>query len=180
MSRTTCLRAVALGLAGGLSGTVVMDLAVAGVFTAMGLPVGSSFGFIGDTAALGLAILGIHVAGGILLGTAMHYLIGLVLGVAFGLVASAERAPRIDTSKRGVLFGILYIEVVSLPILATAPILRTMTLSETAQWLGLSFAMHMVCGAVLGLVMSHGLRRPDRARGRHERSLRGRDRAGLA
>lgn len=51
-----------------------------------------------------------------------------------------------------------YMELMSQPILATAPIILKMTASETLQWFGVSFAMHLIWGVVLGAVVSYGLR----------------------
>jgi hypothetical protein len=141
-----------------------MGLVTVGLFSALGAPEGYPFAFIGDAAARFFIILGVDAAVGVALGTVVHYLIGLALGGLSGLLVSLAGAPRVGTARRGVELGVLYIELVSLPILATAPILREMTLLATLQWLGLSFAMHLICGAVLGLVMSRWLHPGERAR----------------
>jgi len=96
--------------------------------------------------------------GGVPLGAVVHYLTGLTLGVIFGAAVSRSNALRVDSTKKGVGLGILYTEVSSLPILATAPLILKMTASDTAQWFGVSFIMHLVYGAVLGVVVSYGLR----------------------
>jgi len=54
--------------------------------------------------------------------------------------------------------GILYVEIMSLPMLAAAALILQMTAAETAQWFGISFVMHLVYGLVLGLVVRQGLR----------------------
>ena len=54
--------------------------------------------------------------------------------------------------------GILYVEIMSLPMLAAAALILQMTAAETAQWFGVSFVMHLVYGLVLGLVVRQGLR----------------------
>jgi NhaP-type Na+/H+ or K+/H+ antiporter len=43
----------------------------------------------------------------------------------------------------------------SLPLLAIAANILGMTASETAQWFGISFIMHLVYGGVLGVVVSY-------------------------
>jgi hypothetical protein len=151
-------RGLVLGVAGGLAGTVVMDLILIGTLWVVGLPPVVGFSTIGDTAAGVLALLGIEVVGGTPLGAAMHYLMGLVLGGAFGAAISRMDMRRPVTVKKGVALGAVYIEILSQPILALSPLVLPMTASETLQWFGVSAAMHLIWGIVLGLVVSHGLR----------------------
>ena len=154
----TFAQAMALGLFGGLAGTVVMDLVLAGLFSAVGMPTDLTFSFIGDTAAIFFSRIGLFVSGGVPLGAGVHYLIGPMLGLIFGGVVFRVPALKGASLPRGTLLGILYIEIISQPILMTAPVLRSMTGSEALQWFGLSFFMHLICGAVLGLVVNYGLR----------------------
>lgn len=146
------------GLVGGLVGTVVMDLVLMGLSVMIGLPAVASFSTIGDTAAGFFALLGLEIAGGIPLGAAVHYLLGLVLGAIFGVAVSQIDALRLTSPKKGVVLAVLYIEIVSQPILATTPLILHMTATETWQWFGISAIMHMIWGIVLGLVVSYGLR----------------------
>jgi hypothetical protein len=147
-----------LGLVGGLVGTIVMDLVLIGTLSAAGLPPVISFSTIGDTAAGCFALIGIDVAGGFPLGAVVHYLLGLVLGAVFGAAVSRVDTLRPDTVKKGVVLAVLFIEILSQPILATSPIILKMTASDTVQWFGISAAMHLIWGVVLGLVVSYGLR----------------------
>ncbi len=102
-------------------------------------------------------MIGFDLAGGVPLGAVMHYLIGPVLGVIFGATVSQVDALRVNTVKKSIVLGILYTQVTSQPILAAAPIILKMTASETLQWFGVSFVMHLVWGVVLGLVVSYGV-----------------------
>jgi hypothetical protein len=149
---------IAVGLIGGLAGTIVMDLFGVGVFLVMGGPATISFAIIGDAAAAFFSVTGIDMAGGAPLGAVLHYLIGLALGIIFGAAMSRIGALHASSVKKGVGLGILFVEVMSLPMLATAATLLGMTASETAQYFGTSFVMHLVFGSVLGLVVSCGLR----------------------
>jgi len=92
------------------------------------------------------------------LGALLHYLIGLALGVLFGAAVARIAALRMDSPKKAVGMGILYVEIMSLPMLAAAALILQMTAAETAQWFGVSFVMHLVYGLVLGLVVRQGLR----------------------
>jgi hypothetical protein len=150
-------RGAGLGVAGGLAGTVAMDLAMFGTFWALGLPPVAGFPIIGDTAAGFFALLGIHVAGGLPLGMAVYYLLGAVLGGAYGAAVSRVDALRTDTTKKDVIRAVVYIEVLSQPIAATAPIILKMAAPEALIWLGMSAAMHLIWGIVLGIVVSCGL-----------------------
>jgi len=56
------------------------------------------------------------------------------------------------------VLAILYVEILSQPILATTPILLKMTAHETLQWFSVSFVMHFMLAVVLGVIVSYGLR----------------------
>ena len=157
VSNVTLARGMVLGLVGGVVGTIVMDLVLIGTSLAAGLPAVIGFSTIGDTAAGFFALLGIDMAGGLPLGAAAHYLLGLVLGALFGAAVSRVDVLRTDTVKKGVMLAVVYIEILSQPILATSPILLKMTASETLQWFGVSAVMHLIWGVVLGIVVSYGL-----------------------
>ena len=148
---------IVVGLIGGLVGTIVMDLFGLGMFLVMGGPATISFSIIGDAAAGFFSMMGLAMTGGAPLGAVLHYMIGLALGVVFGAAVSRVNALRVDSTKKGVGLGILYVEAMSLPMLATAAIILQMTASETTQWFGLSFVMHLVYGGVLGIVVNRGV-----------------------
>lgn len=158
-SVSSATKSIVVGFIGGLVGTIVMDLFGVGLFLIMGGPASLSVSIIGDAAAGFLSILGIKVAGGALLGALLHYLIGLGLGGFFGAAAFRMNAFRVDSIKKGIGLGVVYVELASLPMLATASVVLRMTASETTRWFGISFVMHLVYGLVLGGVVSYGLRR---------------------
>jgi len=56
------------------------------------------------------------------------------------------------------VLGVLYAEIVSQPILALSPLLLEMTAADTVQWFTISAAMHALWGAILGAIVSYGLR----------------------
>jgi len=151
-------RGIIAGCIGGLLGTVVMDLFGGGLFRAMGGPASLSFAVIGDAAAAFCAMFGISAAGGMPLGALLHYLIGPAFGALFGALVSRVAVLRLDSRKKAVGLGILYVEIMSQPLLAAAAWVLHMTAAETAQWFGISFVMHLVYGLVLGLVTHYGLR----------------------
>ena len=158
MSHVALARGMGWGLLGGWVGTVVMDLILMGALSAVGLPALTCFSIVGSTAARFFSILGIEMAGGAPLGAAAHYLVGPVVGAIFGAAVAQVDALPVDTLKKSLVLAVLYVEILGQPILATTPILLKMTATETLQWFGVSFVMHLVYGAVLGLVVSCGLR----------------------
>ncbi len=154
----TPARGTGWGVIGGFAGTFVMDLFLTGALSAVGLPALTCFSIVGDTAASFFAIIGVEMVGGIPLGVAAHYLIGPAIGALFGAVVTKVDALRVDSLKKSVILAVLYVEILSQPLLATTPILLKMTASETFLWYGGSFLMHLVAGAVLGLAIYYGLR----------------------
>lgn len=147
-------RHIVWGLAGGLVGTIAMDLFGAGLFLIMGQPMNLSFSIIGDAAAGFLAMLGQTVAGGAPLGAVLHYLIGLGLGGLLGAAVARIAAWPADSVLKGVGLGILYVEIMSQPLLAAAAVILRMTTTETLLWFGVSIVMHLVYGLILGVAVS--------------------------
>lgn len=146
------------GSVAGLVATIVIDLVTMGVLPLMGLPAEGGFSVIGDTAAGFFSLLGIDVAGGVPLGVLLHYVIGLALGALFGAAVTRIDALRLSSIKKSVGLGILYTEIISLPILVLPPIILKWTAPETIQWFAFSVFMHAIWGIVLGLVVRYGLR----------------------
>jgi hypothetical protein len=151
-------RGIIVGLAGGLAGTIAMHVFGVGIFLVMGQPTSISFSIIGDAVASFFTRLGIELAGGAPLGMVVFYLLGLALGVTFVVLVLRIDAFRLDSIKKGVGLGILYVEVLSLPLLAMATLVLNMTAAATALWFGVSVVMHLAYGAVMGAVVSYGLR----------------------
>jgi hypothetical protein len=154
----TLTTGMAWGLMGGLVGTMVMDVLLMGALSVAGLPAFTCFSIVGDTAARFFSMLGIETAGGVLSGVATHYLVGPLVGALFGAVVAQVYTLRAFTPKKGIIFAVLFVEILAQPILASTPILLKMTAAETLLWFGGSFVMHFVFGIVLGAVLSYGLR----------------------
>ena len=157
-------KGLVLGLVASLVANIVIDLIMMGYLLFRGQPADGGFAVIGDTAAGFFSLLGIDVAGGVLLGLVWHYLIGFALGVIFGAAVTRIDALRLNSMKKGVGLGLLYTEVISLPILVLPPIILKWTASETAELLGFYLIMHAMWGIILGVVVSYGLRSARAAR----------------
>jgi hypothetical protein len=154
---TSLLKGLGWGTIGGIAGTLAMDLTLMGVLAAFGLPALTCFSIVGDTAAHFFSMQNVGVTGIILLGVATHYTVGPLIGAIFGLLLTRVKALRVCNRIKCILLGILYVEILSQPLLATTPILLKMTAAATLQWYGGSFFMHMIAGAVLGAVVGRGL-----------------------
>ena len=154
MRNDALTKAIVWGLISGFVGTIVMDLIIAGLFLLVGMPVDLIYSFIGDVAQNFFLRIGINAAGGVPLGAFIHFFLGLALGGLFGALVTQVRALRLHSLKKGVLLGMLYIEIASQPILVTAPLLREMTTADIVQWYGLSTVMHLIYGMFLGGVLS--------------------------
>jgi hypothetical protein len=146
------------GFIGGFAGTLVMDLFLMGVFVSVQLPPLLCFSIVGDTMARFFSIMGIELAGGVLPGIATHYVVGPIFGILYGAAVAIAPARYKSTRRKCVMASLLYVEILSQPLLATAPILLKMTTREILQWYAGGFVMHLLMGAVLGLVVAYGLR----------------------
>jgi hypothetical protein len=135
-----------------------MDLFLMGVFVSVQLPPLLCFSIVGDTMARFFSIIGIELAGGVLPGIATHYVAGPIFGILYGAAVAIAPARYKGTRRKCVMASVLYVEILSQPLLATAPILLKMTTQALLQWYVGGFVMHMVMGSVLGLIVAYGLR----------------------
>ena len=146
------------GLIGGLAGTMIMDLVLMGTLSAVGLPALTCFSIVGNTVVRFFSIQSTEIAYAIQLGVITHYLVGPLFGAIFGMLVARVEALRVNTLTKSILLAIIYIEILSQPMLATTPILLKMTIPATLQWYGGSFIMHLLMAVVLGSVVGYGLR----------------------
>jgi hypothetical protein len=145
------------GLIAGLVGTMIMDIVLMEALSLAGLPALTCFSIVGNTVASLSAKMGFETAGGVPLGIAAHYLIGPAVGAIYGAAAFRIEALRMGNLKKSILFAVLYIEILSQPILALTPVLLKMTTPQTIKWFSGSFVMHFIWGVVVGAVVNYGL-----------------------
>ncbi len=157
-TNVTLRRGIGWGMIGGLTGTMLMDLLLMGGLIAAGLPALSCFSIVGETVARFFSLLGIQLAGFVPLGVVTHYLVGPLVGAIFGAAISRFAVLQVNSLKKGIAMAVIYVEIISQPVLITTPLLLKMTAAETLQWFGISFAMHLLVGVVLGTFVSFKLR----------------------
>jgi len=172
MATTTWTKGAMIGLLAGLAATIAIDVLTMAVLPLTGAPGTGGFILIGDTAAAFFAGIGVHLAGGVPLGLFFHYIIGIALGGLFGGVVSRAAALRTASRLKMAGLGVLYTELISIPIVILPPIILKMAKPDIIQWLGFCVVMHGIFGVVLGLVVSYGLRAPVRARPAAARPVR--------
>ncbi len=169
--RAPLSRGIAWGLLGGLAGTLVMDLVLMGGFAALGLPATTCFALVGDTIGRFFSLDGVDMAVSVRLGILTHYLVGPTIGAIFGAIVARSAGLRAGTLKKILLVAIVYVEILSQPLLATTPILLKMNLPLILQWYGGSFVVHMIVGIILGAVVSRGLRQAPASRSKQVESV---------
>ena len=151
------------GFLGGLAGTLFMDLLLMSALLVLRQPAVLCFSIVGDTVSRFFAVLGAQVAGGVPTGVVTHYVVGPLFGILFGALVTGWDALRVTSVKKCILLAVVYVEVLSQPILVTTPILLKMTTPETLQWYGGAFVMHLLLAVVLGVIVGYGLRSAHRA-----------------
>jgi hypothetical protein len=151
------LHTLAWGMLGGGAGTLAMELVMVCTLPLAGLPALTCFSIVGDTLARFFAGFGMKITGGTPTGIAVHYATGIALGALFGLLVTRVAAFRLGSLKRNLFIAVLYVEILSQPILAPTPILLKMTAPDALQWYGLAFFAHFILALVLGAVAGYGL-----------------------
>lgn len=157
VDRAPLTRGMGWGLIGGLAGTMVMDVLLMGVLWVVRLPIVLCFSLVGDTMAKFFSLLGVELSGGIVTGVVTHYVIGPLVGILFGTILAKVPALRVDTMKKCIIASILYVEILSQPLLAMAPLLLKMDKLTVILWFGGSVFMHLVLAVVLGSIVGGGL-----------------------
>jgi hypothetical protein len=131
-----------------------MYLFGAGIFALLGWPVNTSHEIIGNSAAAFFAKLGVELPGGAWLGVRLYYLIGLSMGLIFGLAVAWLEPLRRSSLWKKMGLGILYVEVLSVPLLIAGAYALRMKPADAALWFAISSVMHLVYGLVLGAITS--------------------------
>jgi hypothetical protein len=152
------LRGFGWGSFGGLIGTIIMDMLFMGFLLAFSQPVTLCFSIVGDTVSQFLAMFRLQLAGGVTTGVAAHYVIGPLVGILFGIFVMRLPALRAGSLKKITIAAFVYVEILSQPILAMTPAFLKMTVSETIQWFGGAFVMHLILAVVLALIVWYGFR----------------------
>jgi hypothetical protein len=135
-----------------------MDIVLMGALSAVQYPTFLCFSIVGDTVSRFFSVLGMQITGGISTGVAAHYMIGPLVGLIFGAAVAKFPTLREGSLKKRTIAAVLFVEILSQPLLATTPILLKMTPSVIVLWFGGSLVMHLVFGIVLGVIVGNGLR----------------------
>jgi hypothetical protein len=133
----------------------IMYLFGASIFALLGWPASTSFTIIGDSAAAFYTKLGVALDGGSSLGMQLYFLIGLTLGAVLSVAIAGLEPLHLAPPKKRVVLSILYVEVMSLPLLAAGTLALKMSVTDALLWFGISFIMHLVYGLVLGIVTNY-------------------------
>lgn len=152
------LRGIRWGFIGGLVSTLIMDLVLMGVLSAIGISTFSCFSIIGETMSSIFALSGIEITGGILSGIVAHYVIGPVVGIIFGSMMVKFNEHRVRSLRKNILIAFVFVQILSQPLLASSAILLEMTTTLTVLWFTVSFMMHSILAIILGEVVVRGLR----------------------
>jgi hypothetical protein len=144
------------GWIGGLVGTLVMDLILIVILTIAGMPAFTCFSIVGETIMHFFLWQGMNNASVTQLGMAIHYGIGPIIGVIIGLLYVKRRTVLTISLKRSVLFAIIFVEILSQPLLVASPILLKMTSDIILLWYIGSTVMHLLAGVVLGSIIFYG------------------------
>jgi hypothetical protein len=137
------IRVIPFGLAGGLLGTILMDVVMVLTFIMTGQPADAFFSMVGE-----------KFSDGPLVGIAVHNMVGLTGGFVFSLLVVKMQALRIDSRRKGLELGI-----------AAGALTIPLGCIPLAIWLGqpivlvIAFSMlpHLVWGTVLGLTIGYGI-----------------------
>lgn len=156
--RFTLAKGILWGLLGGLAGTLLMDLILMGILVLAGLPALTCFAIVGDTVARFFSLLGSAMVGSEATGILTHYVIGPAIGGIFGALVAGVRGLRTVTLKKCIWLSVLYVEILSQPLLLMSVLLLEMKGSVIAAWYGGAFVMHFLMGIIVAEFVWRGLK----------------------
>ena len=84
--------------------------------------------------------------------------VGAPLPCGSSTLVARVAALRVNTLKKSIILAMIYVEILSQPILATTPILLKMAAPQILRWYGGSFGMHLIFALVQGAGVGYGLR----------------------
>jgi hypothetical protein len=154
--KITFPRGILTGICGGLAGTAAMQVFGTGIFTILGWETNTSYRIIGDSAAAFFSGIGIRLPGGPAFGILLYYLIGLAMGGMLGVGIVYWEPVQRAYQRHGVILSVIYVEVLSIPLLAAGAFSLQMSAVTAGLWFSISFVMHLVYGIVLGIGMNIG------------------------
>jgi hypothetical protein len=137
------LKGIGFGIVGGLVGTVLMDVVMVMTFIIAGQPADLFFSMVGEKLGYGA-----------LVGIAVHNLVGLTGGFVFSLLVLNINALRIDSRRKGLLFGIAA-GALTIP-LGCIPLAIWLN-QAILDVIAFSLLPHLVWGTIVGWTVGYGL-----------------------
>jgi hypothetical protein len=99
--------------------------------------------------------LGIALVGGVALGVRLYFLIGLLFGASLGIAIAGIEPLRHLSAIKKVGVNVLFVGVMSLPLLAAGSLALKMSAVSAGLWFSISFVMHLVYGLVSGVIICY-------------------------
>ncbi len=152
------VRSIGLGVVAGLASTLIMDLCMMAIPGMLGLGATYCFSAVGDTVARFFSTLSIQMTGGVPLGVAIPYLVGSIIGAIYGILVTRFPSLRTGSLIKSIGCAVIYVEILSQPMVWMTPYFLKMALNDSLLWFAGALVMHLVWGAVLGMMVYHGLR----------------------
>ena len=143
MNRASFTRGIGVGVVGSLVGTAAMDLGMVVEFMVMGLPVLTYLDLIGSV-----------FGGGIPIGTLVHVVMGVLLGIIFVIPLLIINVLRVDSVKKGVVLGFL----IGLGSISACVAMAFLVHLPIVQVLSFMTIPHLIWGTVFGIAVGYGLR----------------------
>jgi hypothetical protein len=145
------LRGIGFGIAGGIGGTILMDVVMVLTFLIAGQPADMFFSMVGE-----------KLGDGALVGILVHNLVGLTGGIVFSLLVLNIKALRIDSKRKGLVLGIAA-GALTIP-LGCIPLAIWLN-QAILDVIAFSLLPHLVWGTFLGCTVGYGLRSYGRCSG---------------
>jgi hypothetical protein len=156
MSGNNILRSARYGIIGGLVGTILDDTICLIIFAVLGQSFPAFFALIGGTF---LTLFGLEAAFPAWQGLTLHYSIGILTGLALGLITWKYARLRFSSYRKGILISILIIQIEGNALFYLMSVIMKIPMSEMIMIYGLGFVLHLIWGVCFGIILTFGQRR---------------------
>jgi hypothetical protein len=156
MKKTSIARGIKYGMAGGVAGTIVTDLVSLIIFLILGDSLPDFYTLFGKSF---LTLFNLEADYPLWQGLTLHYSIGILTGLAVGILIQRISLLKFNTYRRSILIAVIITQVEGLTLFYLMSLVLNMPQSEMIPIYVMGIFLHTIWGACLGSILCFGQRR---------------------
>jgi hypothetical protein len=158
MEKSSITRGIRYGIVGGLVATIVSDLVSLMIFLIMGESLPDFYTLFGKSF---LTLFHLEADYPLWQGLILHYSIGILTGLAVGILNQLISVLKFNTYRRSILIAVIITQVEGLTLFYLMSLVLNKPQSEMILIYGMGIFLHTVWGACLGSILYFDQRSKD-------------------